>query len=235
MPIQHAVLGLLARGPSYGYELKASFEQAIGPQWGELNIGHLYQILDRLVRDDQVTRTVVSQRVRPDKNVYSMTEAGREALESWLEEPFVRQGGYRDDFFLKLFVAAELGPEALHRVARIQRESYLGELASLGRLRLAHRDEPLVSLLIEAALLHTEANLRVVEMADDRAERLAGASHASRPAADGVAGPGPSGQGHLAPPAPEAREALPAPGARGADLPAASRARAVRQAPTSEG
>ncbi len=89
MPIQHAVLGLLARGPSYGYELKASFEQAIGPQWGELNIGHLYQILDRLVRDGQVTRTVVSQRVRPDKNVYSMTEEGRQALKSWLEQPFV--------------------------------------------------------------------------------------------------------------------------------------------------
>jgi len=194
MPIQHAVLGLLARGPSYGYELKASFEQAIGPQWGELNIGHLYQILDRLVRDGQVTRTVVSQRVRPDKNVYSMTEAGREALEAWLEQPFVRQGGYRDDFFLKLFVAAELGPEELHRVARIQRESYLVELASLGRLRLAHRDEPLVSLLIEAALLHTEANLRVVELADDRAERLAHASHQARPAGDGALEPAPSEQ-----------------------------------------
>jgi len=181
MPIQHAVLGLLARGPSYGYELKASFERAIGPQWGELNIGHLYQILDRLVREGQVTRTVVSQRVRPDKNVYSMTQTGREALASWLEQPFVRQGGYRDDFFLKLFVAAELGPEALHRVATIQRESYLVELASLGRLRLAHRDEPLVSLLIEAALLHTEANLRIVELADDRAERLALAGRDGRP------------------------------------------------------
>jgi len=186
MPIQHAVLGLLARGPSYGYELKASFEQAIGPQWGELNIGHLYQILDRLVRDGQVTRTVVSQRVRPDKNVYSMTEEGRQALKSWLEQPFVRQGGYRDDFFLKLFVAAELGPDALHRVARIQRESYLVELASLGRLRVAHRDEPLVSLPIEAALLHAEANLRVVELADDRADRLAQATHAARPADSGT-------------------------------------------------
>ncbi|HEV8653796.1 MAG TPA: PadR family transcriptional regulator [Actinomycetes bacterium] len=225
MPIQHAVLGLLARGPSYGYELKASFEQAIGPQWGELNIGHLYQILDRLVREGQVTRTVVSQRVRPDKNVYSMTEEGREALESWLEQPFVRQGGYRDDFFLKLFVAAELGPEALHRVARIQRESYLVELASLGRLRLAHREEPLVSLLIEAALLHTEANLRVVELADDRAERLAHAGQHGRPADDGASGLGPSE---------EERHGLPArlPAAREVRLPEAGEA---RRAPVSEG
>jgi DNA-binding PadR family transcriptional regulator len=54
LSIHHAVLGLLADGPSYGYELKANFERAIGPQWGELNIGHLYQVLERLERDGLV-------------------------------------------------------------------------------------------------------------------------------------------------------------------------------------
>src|SRR6266508_2428323 len=70
MPIHHAVLGLLAEGPSYGYELKGSFEEAIGPQWGELNIGHLYQVLDRLMRDGFVTKRVVAQTDRPDRMVY---------------------------------------------------------------------------------------------------------------------------------------------------------------------
>jgi hypothetical protein len=32
---------------SWYYELKQSFQEAIGPQWGELSIGHLYQVLDR--------------------------------------------------------------------------------------------------------------------------------------------------------------------------------------------
>lgn len=51
MPLHHAVLALLADKPAHGYELKTSFEQAVGDQWGGLNIGHLYQILDRLGRD----------------------------------------------------------------------------------------------------------------------------------------------------------------------------------------
>ena len=45
MPIQHAVLALLDDGPTYGYELKAKFEAAIGPQWGQLNMGRLYHTL----------------------------------------------------------------------------------------------------------------------------------------------------------------------------------------------
>ena len=47
MPLHHAVLALLSDKPAHGYELKNSFEQAVGDQWGGLNIGHLYQILDR--------------------------------------------------------------------------------------------------------------------------------------------------------------------------------------------
>src|SRR5918912_1717761 len=116
MPIQHAVLALLERGESYGYELRAEFKESVGPQWGDLNIGHLYQVLDRLVRDGLVTRRDVRQEDRPDKVVYRLTQAGRAELEKWLDAPFVRRGGYRDDFFLKLFAAARLGS---NRVAQV--------------------------------------------------------------------------------------------------------------------
>jgi DNA-binding PadR family transcriptional regulator len=173
VPIQHAVLAILARGSSHGYELKATFEEAIGPQWGELNIGHLYQVLERLVRDGLVTRRAVPQRDRPDRIDYRLTAGGRRELDTWLARPFVRQGGYRDELFLKIFAAAGLGPERLEEVIRVQRQAYLSELATLGGLRADHRDDPLIALLIEAAVLHTEANLRILEAADERTEGLA--------------------------------------------------------------
>jgi DNA-binding PadR family transcriptional regulator len=172
MPIHHAVLALLADGPSHGYELKASFEEAIGPQWGELNIGHLYQVLDRLERDGFVTRRVVRQDVRPDRIDYRLTVAGRHELSDWLLEPGVRQGGYRDDFFLQLFAAARSGPESLQTVLHNQRSAHLSELRTLSTLRSEHHDDPLVALLIEAATLHIEANLRVVDLAEQRAAAL---------------------------------------------------------------
>ena len=68
MPLQHAVLALLADRPAHGYELKASFEQAVGDQWGGLNIGHLYQILDRLSRDGLIESQRQPQQVKPDRS-----------------------------------------------------------------------------------------------------------------------------------------------------------------------
>ncbi|MCP9487548.1 MAG: PadR family transcriptional regulator [Gaiellaceae bacterium MAG52_C11] len=172
MPIHHAVLALLADGESHGYQLKATFEESIGPQWGDLNIGHLYQVLDRLVRDELVTKHEVPQTARPDKTVYELTEAGNDELERWLETPFARQGGYRDDFFLKLFASSRLGDAAVAKVVRAQRSAYLAELSSLADLRAGHESDPLVRLLIEAAILHTEANLRVVELAEANRKQL---------------------------------------------------------------
>ena len=178
MPIYHAVLALLSNRDSYGYELRGEFREAIGPQWGELNIGHLYQVLDRLVRDGLATKREVSQTVRPDKYVYRLTPAGRAELDRWLETPFVREGGYRDDFFLKLLASARLGADRLRDVLRIQRDAYLGELSALATLRGEHEHEPLVSLLIDAAIRHTQANLEIVEEADEKRSALVRAQRA---------------------------------------------------------
>jgi DNA-binding PadR family transcriptional regulator len=181
MPIHHAVLALLAGNSSHGYGLKSAFEEAIGPQWGELNIGHLYQVLDRLVRDGLVTRRAVPQSNRPDRIDYRLTEAGRAELDRWLQTPFVRSGGYRDDFFLKLLAASRLGRDELDGVLKVQREAYMNELASLGEIRERHKDEPLVALLVEAASLHTAANLRIVDQAEQATAALV--SGAAAPAA----------------------------------------------------
>ncbi len=181
MPIHHAVLALLDDGDSYGYELRAQFQQLVGPQWGDLNIGHLYQVLERLVRDGLVTKREVEQQRRPDKVVYRITRSGRDELQDWLKTPFVRSGGYRDDFFLKLAAASRLGRNELKRVLHTQREAYLAELSTLTQLRSQHRDDPLISLLIEAAVLHTEANLKILDRAEASAAKLAPRRAEARP------------------------------------------------------
>jgi DNA-binding PadR family transcriptional regulator len=73
--------------PAHGYELKGSFEEAVGDQWGGLNIGHLYQILDRLARDGLIESERQPQSVKPDRVVHRITPAGRAELERWLSEP----------------------------------------------------------------------------------------------------------------------------------------------------
>jgi DNA-binding PadR family transcriptional regulator len=167
MPLSHAVLTLLADGPSHGYELKARFESAVGPQWGGLNIGHLYQILERLVRDGHVTRNHVAQSDRPDKTLYQLTEAGADELRDWAGTPWVRSSGFRDELFLKLLAAGRLGTDALGAFVAAQRRTYLSDLAALTRLRREQND-PLVSLLVDAAIAHTRADLQIVDGAEER-------------------------------------------------------------------
>src|ERR1044072_1680689 len=110
MPIHHAVLSLLSHGDSYGYELKGEFARAVGPQWGELNIGHLYQVLARLRRDGLVA--VLRNEPQPrgsDRLIYAITDSGRAELRDWLATPSVPATGYRDDLYLKLVSAAAEG------------------------------------------------------------------------------------------------------------------------------
>lgn len=168
LPLHHAVLALLTEGESHGYELKGRFEEAIGPQWGGLNIGHLYQILDRLVRDGCVTRSQVAQPDRPDKTLYRLTSAGQEEVRQWATSAWVRTGGFRDELFLKLFGASVLGSDALEDFVTAQRTTYLSELAGLSRLRRTHTADPLVCLLLDAAIAHTKADLGLVEGAVER-------------------------------------------------------------------
>jgi DNA-binding PadR family transcriptional regulator len=167
MPLHHAVLALLAVKPTHGYELKGSFEQAVGDQWGGLNIGHLYQVLDRLARDGLIESERQPQPVKPDRLVHRITQAGREELDRWLNEPSVPTRGYRDDFFLKVMAAAQAGdPATLAAVLRRQRVYLLTELRSLADARAAASGSPVVALLVKAAELHVRADLGVVDAAE---------------------------------------------------------------------
>lgn len=181
MPLHHAVLALLASKPAHGYELKGSFEQAVGEQWGGLNIGHLYQILDRLSRDGLIESERQPQQVKPDRVVHHLTAAGRLELERWLSEPSPRQRGYRDDFFLKLMAAVQTGEQqALDGVLRRQRTHLLRELRTLAGAR-AQAPTDVVALLITAAELHARADLGVVDAAEQSLQpaiAAAGLAHA---------------------------------------------------------
>jgi DNA-binding PadR family transcriptional regulator len=185
MPLHHAVLALLSAKPAHGYELKSSFEQAVGDQWGGLNIGHLYQILDRLSRDGLIDSQRQPQQVKPDRVVHRLTPAGRAELDRWLAEPAIPARGYRDDFFLKVMAAVRSAdPAVLPAVLGRQRAHLLRQLHALAGARTA-ATTAVESLLITAAELHIRADLGVV----DAAEKTLTTGPAATGPATAVAGP----------------------------------------------
>jgi DNA-binding PadR family transcriptional regulator len=190
MALHHALLSLLADGESYGYELKSAFERRAGPQWGELNIGHLYQVLDRLKRDGlvEVVRAEPQPR-RPDRLIYAITQAGRDELRRWLETTSPPAAGYRDDLYLKLAAAARAGAERLAAVLARERQAHMAELHALRALPAEEPGDALAALLTEGAALLVEARLRLLELAEQDAARVVGAA-APAPAAEPARRPG---------------------------------------------
>lgn len=169
VPIHHALLSLLDRDESYGYELRAELERSAGPQWGQLNIGHVYQLLERLKRDGlvQVVRSEPQPR-RTERVIYAITEAGRRELADWLAKPAPPSAGYRDEVYLKLSAAARAGADTFARVVSSERQALFGELHTLHELA-SSEDDALVALLIDGASLQVQARIQLL----DRAEQLA--------------------------------------------------------------
>src|SRR5215510_7204371 len=86
MSLKYIVLGLLTQQPHYGYELKREADQLLG-RGADLNPGQLYPLLRKLADQQLITGERIEQEDRPDKRVFTLTEAGAQDLCQWLEEP----------------------------------------------------------------------------------------------------------------------------------------------------
>jgi DNA-binding PadR family transcriptional regulator len=151
------LLALLAKEPAHGYELKAQLEQIFGEAYPSPNIGQIYVTLQRLESDGLVRSQDVVQATRPNKRVYELTDAGREALMSWVDRP---SGGprVRDDFFMKLALSQHTGASDRLGLINRQRRHYLGQMRGLAELA-ASCERRIPRLLIEGAMLHLQADL----------------------------------------------------------------------------
>ena len=75
-----AVLALLAtEGERSGYDLAKLVERAIGHVWSPARSG-LYATLPRLAKSGLVESRAIVQSAKPDKQLYRISKAGREAL-----------------------------------------------------------------------------------------------------------------------------------------------------------
>jgi PadR family transcriptional regulator AphA len=84
--LRYFILGLLTQQPMSGYDIKRFLK---GLSWliGNPSGGSLYPVLRTLRQDDLVTVEVIPGLDRPPRKIYSITEAGHEALQAWIEQP----------------------------------------------------------------------------------------------------------------------------------------------------
>ena len=160
--VQEVLLALLSAEVSYGYQLRARLQLALGPLGDSLNGGQVYVTLGRLEKTGLVSAQRVEQSERPDRKVYTLTETGRVRVSEWLSDTSWPKPAPAE-FHLKLVAAAAAGLADPVRLVDAQRHALLAALASTQRAALAEQDESVAGLLLEGVVLRLQADLRWLE------------------------------------------------------------------------
>ncbi|OBG28830.1 PadR family transcriptional regulator [Mycobacterium sp. 852002-51057_SCH5723018] len=175
MSLRDAVLAALLEGEASGYDLAKGFDASVANFW-MATPQQLYRELDRLAEQGLIQARVVHQERRPNKRMFSLTEAGRDAIRQFTARP-PKRSVMRDDLLVKV-QAADAGDaqavrgfilELLHRAnAKSQRYERLRDRLLGGRdedeyLAQTDRVGPYLTLL--RGISFEQENIRWAERA----------------------------------------------------------------------
>jgi len=103
MSLRDAVLAALLDGESSGYDLAKSFDASVANFW-MATPQQLYRELDRLAEQGLIQARVVHQERRPNKRMFSLTEAGHEAIQQFTSRA-PKPAVIRDELAVKVLAA----------------------------------------------------------------------------------------------------------------------------------
>ena len=169
MSVPFALLGLLEREPSHGYDLKRDYDAYFG-RGRPLPFGQVYSTLARLVRDGKVSPGELEPGAGPERKRYAITDSGRIEVEEWLDVPVEPEPHLQTVLFVKVVLALMLGRPA-ERYLETQRRAHQQRMRELTALK---RSGSVVdALLADHGLFHLEADLRWIELTSARLDALA--------------------------------------------------------------
>ena len=169
MSVPMALLGLLDREPSHGYDLKRDYDAYFG-RGRPLPFGQVYATLARLARDGKAVAGDAEPGAGPDRKRYAITQTGKNEVEAWLGEPIPAEPYLQTDLFVKVVLSLMLGRPAeeyldAQRAAHLRRMRELTDLKQQGNL--------VDLLLADHGLFHLEADLRWIDLTAARLAALA--------------------------------------------------------------
>ena len=164
---QGSVLAMLAKEPTYGYQLRARLREALGPVGDTLNDGQIYVTLTRLEKAGLVTaEQEPGLPDRPDRKVYALTLAGQQRVTEWLAEVSWPRPDLTE-FHLKLIAAAAAGLADPITIIDTQRRELLRRLRDAQRAALAEPEGAPAALLLEGIVLRLQADVRWLEACEE--------------------------------------------------------------------
>jgi DNA-binding PadR family transcriptional regulator len=134
MSLRNAVLAVLLEGEASGYDLAKSFDASVANFW-MATPQQIYRELDKMEADGLVRPRLVHQDRRPNKRLFSLTEAGRRALHDFTAEP-PRPGAIREELMVQVQAVDAGDAEAVKNALRERRSWAEAKITRFERLRV---------------------------------------------------------------------------------------------------
>lgn len=157
-PTSYAVLGLVALwGPCTPYDLKGAIEMSVANFWP---VPHTTFYVEPEKLEKAGLLSVDQEAHGRRRKLYAITDAGREALKAWVDEPVAAPPQLRDEMMLKIFLGADPAPLAEQRLAHhrekaAELEGYMQETREAG-------DMPGVERALTAGLAYEDAMQKMI-------------------------------------------------------------------------
>src|SRR3954453_11747596 len=133
MSLKYAVLAALLEGEASGYELSKAFDVSLANFW-PATPQQLYRELERLAQDGLIEARVVQQERRPNKRMFTLTEAGRGDLAAFAPAPTRRPTPIRDELLTKIQAMDGSDPAATRALVEERLAWARGKLARYERV-----------------------------------------------------------------------------------------------------
>ena len=125
--IKYILLGFLNYQPMTGYEIKQTLDHSVSHFWHAYH-SQIYTTLRQMEADALVVSEFIQSEGQPDRRVYSLTDAGRAELKTWLDQSLTEMSPVKEELILRLFFSARRDKNSVLAELHLQRELHQKKL-----------------------------------------------------------------------------------------------------------
>ena len=126
MSLAYAILVSLICKPKSGYDLAKQFDGSVGFFW-QATHQQIYRELTKLEQQNWISAEAIAQEGRPDKKIFSVSDAGLVYLKTWLLQSS-EVAILKDEFLLKIYAGYLIPEDAIAQKIKHHRQLHQQQL-----------------------------------------------------------------------------------------------------------